>query len=453
MRTLTRTGAALPTPDGFLTAVGCPVSGAQPDGWAHRVLAAGRALLLIDGLDEIPERERRATLSWLRDLLDAFPGNLWLVTPRPSAVRDDWLTPDAPDPDVPDLLVTYEQSLLTAVRTKPDLGRLATNPLTCGLICALHHDRRGYLPHGRKELYDAALGMLLSRRDRERDMRGPDGVELADEPQIQLLQRLAYWLIRNGRTELDSQWEDVIRMTVAHARPRERAELLRGLLSKNELRTDLLAMACLEHATEIAPSVHKEIKERTAAILPPRSRNESKMLVDAGPFVLELLPGTGGLEDDEAEEVVHTAAALGTDAALVCLKRFRDNPSPDTRFKLGDSWHRFDTDRYAQEVIQHLPATANITVTSPALALSRCRDHSPQALDRLSCLETLILYSPLPPAGLDALPKDAPLTTLILGDEHTFPDLAPIRSWPSLTQLYLRKSVKSSGTPSLCSGA
>ncbi len=105
----------------------------------------------------------------------------------------------------PGRLDAYEQSLLAAVHTKQDLARLATNPLMCGLTCALHRDRRGYLPTGRKELYDAALGMLLSRRDRERDMAAPTGIELSDEPQIQLLQRLAYWLIRNGRTELDRE--------------------------------------------------------------------------------------------------------------------------------------------------------------------------------------------------------------------------------------------------------
>ncbi|MFE3648127.1 NACHT domain-containing protein [Streptomyces sp. NPDC059152] len=624
LRTLTRTGAALPTPDRFLAAVACPVSGAQPDGWAHRVLTSGRALLLVDGLDEIPAPEREATRRWLRDLLDAFPGNLWLVTTRPSAVRDDWLAPDGfdevtlspmsraevatfiarwhraarHDADDPALLDSYEQSLLASVRTKPDLGRLATNPLMCGLICALHRDRRGYLPHGRKELYDAALGMLLSRRDRERDMRDPDGVELADEPQIQLLQRLAYWLIRNGRTELDrdraerlvadalpavpvaaaqgdaptvfrhllhrsgllrepapgtvdfvhrtfqdylgakaaveegdfgllvqhaddSQWEDVIRMAVAHARPRERAELLRGLLSKDELRTDLLAMACLEHAIEIDPKVRDEISERAGAILPPCNREESQLLIEAGSLVLELLPGPDGLDDGEAFEVVHTAAALGTDAALECLKQFRNHASPAVQHRLGDSWQQFDTGLYAEEVIRRLGTRTNVTVTSPdelsalkalggrssttvsgaftgeellaglhprqitslklednpaisdlaflqsfpsltSLSLWNCpavktlapltehplrslsisgpdfRElHIPQSLDRMSHLNTLALYSPLPPAGLDALPTDAPLTRLTLGGVHPLPDFTCLPSWALLESVQL----------------
>ena len=40
-------------------------------------------------------------------------------------------------------------------------------------------------------------------RPRTRHATRPDGIQLDEEPQIQLLQRLAYWLIRNGRTEMD----------------------------------------------------------------------------------------------------------------------------------------------------------------------------------------------------------------------------------------------------------
>ncbi|MER7989645.1 NACHT domain-containing protein [Streptomyces noursei] len=532
LRTLTRAGAALPTPDRFLAATGSPVSGGQPPGWADRVLTSGRALLLVDGLDEIPDREREATRRWLRDLLDAFPGNLWLVTTRPSAVRDDWLAPDGfdelalspmsrdevaafiarwhaaarHDTEDTDPLDAYEESLLVSVRTKPDLGRLATNPLMCGLICALHRDRRGYLPHGRKELYDAALGMLLSRRDRERDMRGPDGIELADEPQIQLLQRLAYWLIRNGRTELDrdraeriladilpavpaaasqgpapavfrhllhrsgllrepapgtvdfvhrtfqdylgakaaveegdfglllhhatdSQWEDVIRMAVAHARPRERAELLRGLLAKRELRTDLLAMACLEHAIEIDPSIREEVTARARAILPPRQREESKLLIAAGPLVLELLPGPEELQDDEAQEVIYTASFIGTDAALECVKRFRDHPSSTVRSQLGAQWAKHDTERYAEEIVQHLHADTSITVSSPAEL---------RLLKALGGRRRITVSGAFPVADLlDGLVPQQ-LSHLVLADNPVVGDLAFLREFPALESLGLR---------------
>ncbi|MEK8172006.1 NACHT domain-containing protein [Streptomyces sp. M19] len=70
-------------PDRLLAAAHNPLHGAQPAGWADRVLAAGRGLLLVDGLDEIPERDRDRVRDWLTDLLIAYPGNLWLVTSRP----------------------------------------------------------------------------------------------------------------------------------------------------------------------------------------------------------------------------------------------------------------------------------------------------------------------------------------------------------------------------------
>ncbi|MER6961502.1 NACHT domain-containing protein [Streptomyces sp. NPDC000618] len=235
LRTLTRHGERLPAPKYFLSATGCPLAGTQPDGWENRVLVAGRGLILIDGIDEIPDRERERTRRWLLELIETYNrDNRWLVTSRPSAVGQDWLSEDGfteltlspmgpadiatfitqwhdaarnDDDDAADL-DKYEGQLLAAVQTEPDLGRLATNPLMCGLICALHRDRRGYLPHGRKDLYEAAFSMLLSRRDRERDMVGP---ELREEPQLDLLQRLAYWLIKNGRTEMDrSRAEDII---------------------------------------------------------------------------------------------------------------------------------------------------------------------------------------------------------------------------------------------------
>ncbi|MEU9503504.1 NACHT domain-containing protein [Streptomyces sp. NPDC048196] len=540
LRTLTRNGAPLPTPDRFLTAVGCPLSGARPDGWTDRVLASGRGLLLVDGLDEIPDHERDRARRWLRDLLDAFPENLWLVTTRPSAVRDDWLASDGFDEltlaplrraevtafigrwhdaarrgaEDPARLDAYEQSLLAAVHTKQDLARLATNPLMCGLICALHRDRRGYLPTGRKELYDAALVMLLSRRDRERDMAAPTGIELNDEPQIQLLQRLAYWLIRNGRTELDRdraerivaealpavpaaarqgdaaavlrhlllrsgllrepvagsvqfvhrtfqdylgakaavedgdigllvahaedvQWEDVIRMAVAHARPRERAELLRELLvpgdaaddAATRLRVHLLALACLEHATELDPAVREEVNARARAILPPRSREESRLLASVGPLVVELLPGPEGLEDDEAQEVVATAALVGSDAAFEVIKRFRGHAAVGARHQLATSWEAFDTERYARDVLRHLDEEVTITAgsieqlrTLKALG-GRRRIVVNGSFTARQLLDELV-HEPLRSLAIEANPEITDLSFL-----HAFPHLEWLSLW------------------------
>ncbi|MFJ9592678.1 NACHT domain-containing protein [Streptomyces virginiae] len=474
LRTLTRHGERLPAPRDFLTAAGCPLGAAQPDGWAHRILLAGRGLVLVDGIDEIPDTERERTRGWLRDLMDTYDGdNRWLVTSRPSAVGADWLAEEdfteltlsamgraevatfikrwhtaARDGGEADAkLRTYEIQLLTAVRTKPDLGRLATNPLMCGLICALHRDRNGYLPHGRKDLYDAALSMLLSRRDRERDMAVPD---LRQEPQLDLLQRLAYWLIKNGRTEMDrsraeeiiaralpavqeaaalgdapvvfehllqrsgllrepgpdavefvhrtfqdflgaraaveegdfglltghaddDQWEDVIRMAVALARPAERVTIIRDLLARGKNSSDqrtrarvyLLAAACLEHATTLDPDVRAAVEARTATLIPPANAEEARALAKVGPLLLSLLPGPEKLDDMDAYHVVIAASRVGSDSAVSYLAQFVEHPWPPVRSELLLAWPRFDSAEYADEVVAHLdPAGLQYTVRS-----------------------------------------------------------------------------------------
>ncbi|MFJ2269843.1 NACHT domain-containing protein [Streptomyces sp. NPDC087849] len=474
LRTLTRGGATLPAPHEFLSAVGCPIAALQPPGWFDRVLRAGRGLMLIDGIDEIPEDDRNDARRWLRELISVYPANRWLVTSRPSAVQEHWLADEefaeldlAPMSrdniaefverwhEAAGISDQYAHELLRAIRAKQDLGRLATNPLMCGLICALHQDRRGYLPEGRKEIYDAALSMLLFRRDRERGVYKSGSIYISEAHHIQLIQKLAYWMIRNGRSEMDrsdavdllgqalptmpkvaeqgtadevyryllvrsgllrepsadsmdfihrtfqdylgakaavegldfdflianahlDQWEDVIRMAVAHARPTERTRLLTGLIRRDDVsrhvmnRLHLLAAACLEHATELDPAVRTEVQQRAAALIPPRSADQSRALTEVGPVVLDLLPGpreaaTGDtpldpeevspeaqLIADEAYFTVLTATRIATDAAITVLAQYRGHQDPRVRTELVRAWSRFDTALYGSEVVAHI---------------------------------------------------------------------------------------------------
>ncbi|QES43072.1 ATP-binding protein [Streptomyces venezuelae] len=585
LRTLTRHGERLPAPADFLAAVGCPLAGTQPKGWEARVLSAGRALVLIDGIDEIPDAERDRTRAWLSDLIDTFPGNRWLVTSRPSAVRVDWLTEEGfteltlsamreeevaafierwhaaaatgvQEEDAE--LVAYESQLVEAVRSKPDLGRLATNPLMCGLICALHRDRRGFLPLGRKDLYTAALSMLLVRRDRERHMAVP---ELREEPQLQLLQRLAYWLIRNGRTVMDrsraesiiadalpavpelallgdaqtvythflhrsgllrepgpgtvdfvhrtfqdflgaraavdegdfgvlaghaadDQWEDVIRMAVAQARPRERAEILGDLLAHGDRhpeeqarkRIHLLAAACLEHAAELAPAVREEVERRTAALIPPRDVADAKALAKVGPMVLDLLPGPDGLTDEEATHVTITGTRVDSDAAIPFLARFARHRSIGVRSQLMWGWQRYDRRAYAEQIITQLDGTGiHFTLrtdeqvaeldrlglrprkldirpgVTPAVAsrfIAACEPTflllnrfpptllTPEALRALGHLDGLSVVGALEPWSLAPFPAEAPLRFLGLVESRaSLTDLHLATRWPTLERV------------------
>jgi NACHT domain-containing protein len=235
LRTLARR-ESLPEPQDFLTAVGNSLGTRQPEGWADQVLQSGRGLLLIDGVDEVREKDRERTQKWLKSLITLYPDCIYLVTTRPSAVADGWLhhqdftelnllpmnrqdvtafldrwhqaaAETAQRPEEKERLEAYRRHLADVLPRKTDLARLATNPLMCAMICALNRDRDTYLPQNRLELYGAALSLLLVRRDVQRALTEPgssqETLRQDESAQRQLLQDLAYWMIRNGHAEAD----------------------------------------------------------------------------------------------------------------------------------------------------------------------------------------------------------------------------------------------------------
>jgi transcriptional regulator with XRE-family HTH domain len=461
MRTLVRNGT-LPSPELFLASVGAPMAGAQPPGWADELLAAGRALVLVDGVDEVREADRQEAKQWLEQLLHAYPQSAFVVTTRPSAVPEGWLAPfgfselsvrpmgtadtslfvqrwhtaarHGVTADEQAQLKDLEDSLLVTMRAERDVAQLSTTPLLCALLCALHRDRRGHLPHSRMELYEAALAMLMVRRDRERSISS--GIELSGHQVQHLLQQLAYWLIRNQQSEMaytravhliedllpampavadqgdaeatlqhllersgllrqptaqgidfvhrtfqdylgakaaveahdfpllinhahDSQWEDVVRMAIAHARPIERAELLEQLVErgdaekKHRSRLHLLAAASLQYTTEVSPTARAMVTQRASALMPPLSLNEARALAALGPVVLDLLPRSAeGLDRQAADALVYCAGAVGGDQAYAYLQRFvPTRPASEREFGLVDVWESFDAVNFVHDFL------------------------------------------------------------------------------------------------------
>lgn len=217
----------LPAPEEFLAAAGSALAGTQPTGWVQRVLAQRRGLILVDGVDEVPDEDRDMVGVWLERLVAALPEALWLVTSRPAAVPADSLVPagftdlslgpmdeeavagfirrwhrsarigDPGDDRLPD----QAEELIAALRVRGDLADLATSPLLCALICELN--RSGQLPAARTGLYTAVLTGLLSRRDPERTSEPSESSRLSRQEQTAVLQRLAYWQVRNAQSEMD----------------------------------------------------------------------------------------------------------------------------------------------------------------------------------------------------------------------------------------------------------
>ncbi|MFE0697523.1 NACHT domain-containing protein [Streptomyces sp. NPDC058869] len=323
----------LPRPEQFLGAAGSILHALQPEHWADRVLASGRGIVLIDGVDEVSESERPGLRRWLHDLVDLYPKTFFLVTSRPSAVDTHWLAEldfaefnllPMTRHDVDRFVDRWHEAVLTTLdeaeerqavercrdalnttlRQKYDLYRLATNPLMCALICALHRDRLTHLPERRMELYAAALTMLLVRRDKEREIAAPQGLVPTEEAQVQLLQRIAYWLIRNGRSEAaQTTAVRIIREklpAMPHLAPPDRAEeVFRYLL----LRSGLLR----EPATGMVDFIHRTFQDYLGA----------KAAVEAED--LDLLAESG--RDDQWDDVIRLAVGHARDGERAYLLR------------------------------------------------------------------------------------------------------------------------------------
>jgi len=81
----------LPGPEDFPKFVAQAIVGTMPKRWVHVALDSGRAIVLVDGLDEVPTLQRDAVRIWLQDLVESFPKACFLLTSRPGAVDEDWI--------------------------------------------------------------------------------------------------------------------------------------------------------------------------------------------------------------------------------------------------------------------------------------------------------------------------------------------------------------------------
>ncbi len=278
----------LPAPEEFPLTVGRNLTHEMPPGWVHGLMRAGHALVLVDGVDEMPEGQREQVRAWLGEMAGSFPDARYVVTSRPAAIGEGWLeglgfaaselqpmsaldvkefvhqwhaamAAEVIDADESRDLTRYEQSLITAIDGDRHLRALTVSPLLCALLCALNRERRTRLPRDRLEIYEAALDMLLERRDRER------GVELAQTPLTRtekslVLQDIALWLIRNG-------WSDAPADRVAAQVGRSLLQLHRVSAEPPEVFRDLMERSGLlrEPAAGRVDFVHRTFQEYLAA--------------------------------------------------------------------------------------------------------------------------------------------------------------------------------------------
>jgi formylglycine-generating enzyme required for sulfatase activity len=217
-----------------------------PDGWIDSVLEEGRALLLIDGLDEFPPSVRPDFWKEFGWWIRRYKKIRARVTSRPFPIDGErasqWAIPKDPSSESGDLIPCMDVQPLTSekihllidkwheaaiaaeptdnyrrerLRSKllnypeelkrklslPDfrgIRELATNPFLCAAICLINCFHREYLPQKRHLVYKMLIDALLNRRDIERRVRTDKRYDILDIQTLVLLHASLAWEMMNS---------------------------------------------------------------------------------------------------------------------------------------------------------------------------------------------------------------------------------------------------------------
>ncbi len=319
-------GADLPPPEQFLDKA-APMLAPKAGSWPREQMESGKALMLIDGVDELPEGQRPAAVAWLSQLTGLFPRAGYVVTTRPGALdvtgrpgmtgmaqlqelgfEAAELEPMDPvlvrqfvtqwhaavkdgltDQAARERLAAGEAKLMATIEHDRFLRDLADTPLLAGLICALNQHLKAQLPKRRGEIFETALTMFR-KRDLDRGIAGP--VQLDQAASNHLLGDLALWLVRNGTAEASEQAARQVIADSAASLP-SAPEDADGLYRHLVLRGGLLREPTAGHVD----FVHRTFQEYLAAKSLVASNNIGELIRNAA--------------DDQWREVVVLAAGQG----------------------------------------------------------------------------------------------------------------------------------------------
>ncbi|NEO45443.1 MAG: NACHT domain-containing protein [Moorea sp. SIO4A3] len=189
-----------------------------PVGFFEHWLSDGRALILLDGLDEVAEdAKRNDVVRRIENFLGQFDRNRAIITSRPAGYRRDFFhTEEFPhyqiepfdDQKISNFIDNWynsrfqdqaeaerrKQSLRKALDDNDRIKLLARNPLLLTII-ALIHRYQAVLPKERFELYNCAVKTLLTSWDANKEISSHGIFKYLDLYDLRrLMELLAYWI-------------------------------------------------------------------------------------------------------------------------------------------------------------------------------------------------------------------------------------------------------------------
>ncbi|MBD1926755.1 NACHT domain-containing NTPase [Trichocoleus sp. FACHB-90] len=162
---------------------GCRVIETRVIASLQDVIERGRALILLDGLDEVREEDNKRVLKEIRDFSDQYRENHFVITCRIAAREytfEKFTEVEVADFDS-EQIATFATNWFKNKAVKPEtfierleendrINELATSPLLLTLLC-LAFEESGDFPANRSELYKEGLDALLKKWDAKRGIQ------------------------------------------------------------------------------------------------------------------------------------------------------------------------------------------------------------------------------------------------------------------------------------------
>ena len=196
-----------------------------PVGFFEHWLEDGRALILLDGLDEVPQSGKRYdVVSRIENFLGQFDRNYAIITSRPAGYRRDFFRMEEfPHYEMQrfddEKILTFinnwydsrfrglgeaarwKKSLQKALDDNDRIKLLARNPLLLTIIVLIHR-YQAVLPKERHRLYDRAVEMLLISWDAKKELSSDGQLQYLDRDDLgRLMELLGYWVHTQGDVE------------------------------------------------------------------------------------------------------------------------------------------------------------------------------------------------------------------------------------------------------------
>jgi predicted NACHT family NTPase len=202
---------------GLVNCMGGFVSPEYSQKHIQTILEAGRGLVLLDGLDEVMEKDHDRVIREIRDFAEKYDQNHIVITCRIAAqeyILQQFTEVEMADFDDDQIqsfadkwFKTKENNLESTtgkmfwneLKSREPVKELAANPLLLTLLC-LEFDNSSAFPQSRSELYDRALNVLLSKWDGQRRIQRGEEVYkgLSLKRKETLLGQLAMYTFERG---------------------------------------------------------------------------------------------------------------------------------------------------------------------------------------------------------------------------------------------------------------